>query len=89
LTGDLDAAISAPVTEIATFNLKEGSTLEAAKEKLMAFGDELRRTGCYGLVWGDCVEYPNTLIAMLGWESVEVRFLFILVAGLTVSHRRT
>jgi hypothetical protein len=89
LTGELGAAASAPVTEIAIFKLRAGGSMDKLRESIA----ELRvgpSTGCLGIVSGDCVEHPDTYIAMLGWESVEVYFApLILVPALNFVCRPT
>jgi hypothetical protein len=71
LIGEVDAAASAPVTEIATLTLKPGGSMDKLRESI-AMLRENPSPGCLGIVSGDCAEQPDTLIALLGWESVEV-----------------
>lgn len=72
LVGELDGALSAPVTEICTFKVKEGaSTADALGEQVAALGN-LLRPSTFGVAWGDCIEHPGTFVALLGWSSVEV-----------------
>lgn len=71
LVGDFNAPFAAPVTEIATFKLKEGTTLDGLREQIGVLGGELSAAS-HAIAWGDCVEHPDTLVALLGWPSIDV-----------------
>ena len=75
LVGDFNAALAAPVTEVARFKLKEGVTADALREQFGILNSELTTTLAIAL--GDCVEHPDTLIALFGWPSVEVLSFFL------------
>ena len=74
--GDPEDPLAAPITEFATLKLKEGVTLDAFEGPLEKLNDIFRGCeGCYGVVWGECIEHPDTVICIVGWDSVEVCFL--------------
>lgn len=80
LVGDFNAAFAAPVTEIATFKLKGDATMDVLREQIRALGSELG--AALAFAWGDCVEHPDRLVALLGWPSVEVISSFLLPVGI-------
>jgi hypothetical protein len=71
IVGDFMAALAAPVTEVATFKLKEGGDLNALQEHIAAFSSALNAAS-HGFAWGSCVEDPNIFVALIGWPSVDV-----------------
>jgi hypothetical protein len=72
------AALSAPVTEVTVVTLKPGRSkaeLMAAIVLAAAEGSKLR--GLYfPIVYGCPVENENKVVALLGWDSVQVGNLF-------------
>jgi hypothetical protein len=71
--GNFEDPLAAPVTEIVTIKLKEGVSMDDLKEHVRKLDDVLRKsTGCHEVVLGECREHSDTLINLLGWDSVEV-----------------
>jgi hypothetical protein len=71
IVGDLMAALAAPVTEVATFKLKEGVTVDALRGQIEILSSEFSAASV-ALAWGNCVEDPDTLVALVGWSSLDV-----------------
>lgn len=47
--------------------------MDDLNENIQKLGDILRKApSCHGVVWGRCIEHPDTPIGLLGWDSVEV-----------------
>jgi hypothetical protein len=89
LVGDFMAALAAPVTEVAAFKLKEGGDANALRDHISAFSSALSAAS-HAFAWGSCVDDPDTLVAMIGWPSVDVfPPTLILVLALKIVRRHT
>lgn len=73
--GNPEDPLAAPVTEIVTARLKEGGSMDDLNENIQKLGEILRKApSCHGVVWGRCIEHPDTPIGLLGWDSVEAHY---------------
>lgn len=63
---------------------KEGISMDNFKEHMGKLNNVLRKsTECHGVVFGECIKHRDTLVNLLGWDSVEVQhFIQVLVLAL-------
>lgn len=71
----LDKALTAPVTEIVVFPIKQGKSKDEVNSLIAALAkalDEAPRAYPPSL-WGESIKSSGTILMAIGWESVEVR----------------
>lgn len=71
------AALSAPLTEIVVWTLREGASRARVEELLAALVAVVSAIpfskGMYGAGWGPVVDDERTFVVLIGWSSMEVR----------------
>jgi len=71
VVSDASKAITSKCTEIVTLKLKSGETIDTLFNilgQLKALFDG-KAPGWHAMTWGQAAEDPNTVIALLGWDS--------------------